>query len=186
MVALQPEHISTYALKIEAGTDFAKKSISIDDDLEADLYLRASEKLVALGFVHYEISNFAKPGKESRHNKLYWENSDTIGVGLSAASYFQGRRFKNTRNLPQYIEAVENKKSPVIEESQLEESARLQEQMMLGLRLREGVEESLVYRLDKPIFRKFLDENLAFVEEGRYRLTPQGWLLSNQLFQFLV
>ncbi len=186
VLALGPEHLSTYGLKIEAGTEFAKRGIKADDDLEAVMYLRVSEKLTHHGYSHYEISNFAKPGFESRHNLLYWRNAETIGVGLSAASFFRGKRFKNTSHLFPYLEAYKSKRSAVVEETVLDPCAQRNESMMLGLRLKEGIPENQIPEPQEPIFKKFLLNELAFVEQGMYRLTPRGWLLSNQLFQHLI
>jgi len=183
---IRPEHISAYALKIEPGTKMAKENITIDGDVEADMYLMASDFLVKKGFVHYEISNFARPGRESRHNLLYWENNDTIGVGVSSASYFEGKRFKNTSRLPAYLEACLNGRPPEREETILSNSDKRRESIMLQLRLREGVRMEMIQELKVPMASTFLKQGLATVEKGMYSLKPQGWLLSNLLFQQFV
>lgn len=186
VVGLNPEHISTYALKIEAGTKMAKENVMIDNDREALFYLTASENLTTNGYRHYEISNFSKPGFESRHNQLYWEQKNTIGVGLSATSYIDGRRFKNTPSLPDYMQKIEAGVSPILENSTLDPDEKEREDIMMALRLDRGVEEERVNKLKLPMAETFLKQGLAKVQNGYYALTPQGWLLSNQLFQWLV
>ncbi|MCG3203509.1 MAG: Oxygen-independent coproporphyrinogen-III oxidase-like protein YqeR [Elusimicrobia bacterium] len=183
---LSPEHVSTYALKIEPGTKFSAEGFKVNGDLEADMYLLASQKLRNWGYEHYEISNFAKPGKESRHNLLYWENQDTLGVGVSSTSYLGGRRFKNTTHLQTYLEASAKGQSVCQEETVLERGDRERETLMLNLRLKRGVASHLLDPLQLPIFKTFLDQGLAVLEKGMYSLTPKGWLLSNLLFQQLV
>jgi oxygen-independent coproporphyrinogen-3 oxidase len=181
VVAFEPEHLSAYALKIEDGTRFARDNESIDNDLEADMYLLASETLEKAGYAHYEISNFAKPGYECRHNLLYWQNAATLGVGLSAASHIGNRRWKNVRGLSEYIQGA-----PGIDSIELTGEDRDREDVMLGLRLNSGVESAALDRFDLPVMKQFRNLGLAVDQAGRTRLTPRGWLLSNQLFQYLV
>jgi len=184
--SLNPDHISLYALKIEPGTPFEKQGIRIDDDLQADMYLMASEKCVSNGFHHYEISNFSKGEKECRHNLKYWRNEDTIGLGLSAASYHDEERQTNPRGLIDYIRMMEGGKPERKTTVRLGPSVRYKEDLMLGLRLNRGVKWDLLERTHLPIFTEFLKRDLAFLSDGYYRLRPDGWLLSNQLFQYLL
>ncbi len=186
IVDLKPEHISAYALKVEDGTKFKKTKVEADEDLEAAFYLTASRILTEAGYSHYEISNFAKPSFESLHNLKYWKNEETLGLGVAAASYVRGRRFKNTSKLTSYLDSLS--KGPVL----LEESLVLSEQdkgyedVFLALRLKEGLPQEKLPRLENGIFDKFRERGYAAVMEGRYRLTPEGWLVSNQLFQHLI
>lgn len=186
VVSLKPEHVSTYALKVESGTHLSKDRFEVDQDLEADMYLEASHLLSSHGYDHYEISNFAKPGFESRHNLLYWKNEPTLGLGVGAASFIGGRRRKNTSQLSAYMESCLDGKVPPSEESALHPAELERENVMLKLRLKEGVEESFLRKMKIPLVDQFLKAGLAASRNGSYSLTPQGWLLSNQLFQELV
>ncbi len=184
--ALNPEHISAYALKIEPGTKLAATKFEVDGDLEADMYLAASEFLGKRGYEHYEISNFAKPGREAKHNLLYWENKNTIGAGVSSASYIDGKRFKNTKHLQTYMDLALAGKSAAEEESSLETAEQERESVMLALRLKKGVDAAVMARMNAPLAETFIGRGLAVQEKGMYSLTPKGWLLSNMLFQQFV
>lgn len=186
VLRLGVEHISAYALKVETGTALAKSGATVDDDLEADMYLYASNLLAQAGYSHYEISNFAKPGRECRHNLKYWKNNSYVGVGLSAASHVEGRRWSNIRGLVEYMAAIEAGVSPALQAAHLQGLECRKENVMLNLRLKKGVEAKSLETLGVGMFETFLHQGLAFVEEGMYRLTPKGWLLSNQLFQHLI
>ena len=186
VIALDPDHVSAYALKVENGTRFAKDGVDVDDDLEADMYLDASTALVAAGFEHYEISNFARPGRASRHNLRYWTNADTIGAGVSAAGFLDGVRWKNTSRFADYVRAGLEGRAPEREETALPADERQRELMMLNLRLREGVDAATLRRMNVPVLDAFLRRGWATETAGRYRLNPSGWLVSNQLFQHFV
>lgn len=181
IVSLKPRHISAYALKVEPGTPFSKLNVKVDFDIQADMYLKATEVLESNGYRHYEISNFSKPGYECQHNLTYWRNQKFIGVGLSSASYDGERRWNNTRNLEKYMGTGQQIKSPP-----LDNSGKSKETVMLQLRLKEGVDEKIIRSFKIGMVDSFLDQGLAVVDHGKYRLTPQGWLLSNQLFQYFV
>lgn len=186
VLALKPEHISAYALKVEDGTAFGRDNVEAEPDLQADMYLAASERLKAAGYDHYEISNFAQPGFESKHNLLYWKNAPTIGIGLSAASHVGRRRWKNVRGLLDYMQASQDGKLWQAEDVELSESEQEKENVMLALRLKEGVPMAAVERANVPVAKQFIKEGLAVLENNFYKLTPRGWLVSNQLFQHLV
>lgn len=182
-----PEHISAYALSVEEDTVLDRTGVTADDDLQADMYEEAASVLESAGYVHYEISNFAKPGRECRHNLRYWRNQPTLGAGVSAA-WFDGRvRRQNTDSLDDYLQAVEAGRSPVVEEAALAEPERVGEDLMLALRLKEGVAPAPQARLlYGSVLHRF--RNLGFLTEnnGHFRPTRQGWRLSNQLFQELL
>lgn len=186
VTALSPEHLSAYALKVEPHTRLGNEAFAPDDDAEADQYLLASEILVRLGYRHYEISNFARPGFESLHNLRYWKNEPTIGLGVSAASYQDGVRSKNTSVLSDYIRDWSENRGRQLDTVNLPESEIERENVMLKLRLDSGVSLEDIRRINLPVFDQFLSRGLAKQEAGRFRLTPNGWLLSNQLFQHLV
>jgi len=186
VIALHPEHISAYALKIEPGTEFYREKLTVDGDLQADMYLLLCDKLRQAGFLHYEISNFAKPGHESKHNLRYWKNEETIGVGVSSATYINGRRIKNSGQFLAYLDRCQSGRFPEQTEEHLSDQQRQKENIMLGLRLSKGVETETIRSLSLPLVDIFLKRDLARIEGDRFSLTPQGWLLSNQLFQQLI
>jgi oxygen-independent coproporphyrinogen-3 oxidase len=186
VIALAPDHVSAYALKVENGTRFAKQGVDVDDDAEADMYLEASDALTAAGYEHYEISNFARPGRASRHNLRYWTNADTIGAGVSAAGFLDGVRWKNTTRFADYIQAGLEGRAPDREETALPKDELDRETMMLNLRLRDGVDATALRRLQVPVLDTFLSKGWATEAAGKVRLNPAGWLVSNQLFQHFV
>ncbi len=186
VIDLGPNHVSAYALKVESGTKFFRDGVEADGDLQADMYLFASETLENAGFSHYEISNFARPGRESLHNLRYWLNEDVIGIGVSAAGYRAGVRRKNTTKLQSYIERCLAGQRPDAEETELASSERDREDLMLRLRLRSGADAAALRQAGVPNLDVFLSKGLAIEAEGRFALRPAGWLLSNQLFQHLV
>lgn len=183
------EHVSAYALAVEEETVFRRQGIEADPDLQADMYEEASEILTRAGYVHYEISNFARPGFECRHNLRYWKNLPCLGAGLSAASYDGRTRRKNTEDLDLYLRAVEEGRSPVEEEAVLSDTERVGEDLMLSLRLKEGVRPSSRAReLYGPVLDRF--RSLGFLVSdpagARFEPTLRGWRLSNRLFQELL
>lgn len=186
VIALRPDHVSAYALKVEAGTRFHRDGVLADQDLEADMYLLASERFSSAGFLHYEISNFAQPGRESKHNLRYWLNQDVIGVGVSAAGYRNSVRRKNTSQLQVYLERSLAGQATETEETLLDPTERDRENLMLQLRLRSGVDAGQLRRTGVPNIDLFLAHGLAEESAGRFTLRPAGWLVSNQLFQHLV
>lgn len=184
---LAPEHVSAYALTVEEGTVFDRRGVGTDGDLQADMYEAAADAMAAAGYEHYEISNFAKPGRACRHNLRYWRNLPCLAVGVGAAGYWQGRRRKNTEDIQTYVNAIETGASSVIEDDVLDEAAKEGENLMLGLRLSEGVAPGPRARaMHGEVLQKF--ESLGFLtsDGSRYYPTRRGWLLSNQLFQEFV
>ena len=115
--ALEPKHISCYALKLEEGTPLWRENpVLPDDDLQADMYLAAVSKLAEKGYAQYEISNFAQKGFRSRHNSRYWDLSDYLGFGCAAHSFYGGKRFSFTSNMDAYIKGM-NGNAPIVEEA---------------------------------------------------------------------
>jgi oxygen-independent coproporphyrinogen-3 oxidase len=141
----------------------------------------------AAGYVHYEISNFAKPGHVSRHNLKYWRNENCLGAGVSSAWYVDGVRRKNTDNLTDYMVLCASNRSPVVEESILTGEDRLGEDLMLGLRTRWG---AVVTPEAKALYGAAMDEHVAdgllLWDGNRILPTRRGWLLSNRVFQDLL
>jgi oxygen-independent coproporphyrinogen-3 oxidase len=138
-VALQPEHLSLYALKIEDHTPFAARQYKVNDDHEASMYEWARGYLKAEGFEQYEISNFSRPGKACRHNLIYWRQQDYLGLGVGAVGCVDGVRWENHKNLLDYHRDVKKELSPRVSTENLDFQTRQFERLMLGLRLREGL-----------------------------------------------
>lgn len=176
-IALEPVHISAYALTVEAGTPLAAdQSRQPDDDDQAEKYLLATELLGAAGFEWYEISNWAKPGHRCRHNLLYWEQGDYLGVGCAAHSHRSGRRWWNVRTPERYVEAVERGQSVEAGSELLDSARRRFERHELALRTFAGVP------VDAFVPGALAElAGLVAVEDGRVRLTTRGRLLANEV-----
>ena len=191
-----PEHLSLYALTVEEHTPLARRIAAgalppPDEDLAADMYLRASELLASAGYAQYEISNWAKPGRAARHNLATWRNGDYLGFGPAAHSHLSRRRWWNVADPQDYIARMVAGVSPMDGEEQLDRSADMAETMLLGLRLvREGVEIGrfmAIYgetpaQVYGPIFERLVGRGLLELTAERIRLTPAGRLLGNQVF----
>jgi len=194
IVKWQPEHISCYGLKLELNTPMLLKNPTLpDDDLQADMYLLTNDLLVSAGFRHYEVSNFAKPSRESRHNMKYWTLLPYMGFGPSAHSDFDGKRFSLVRNLDEYIDGIANK-SEVIDRSEfVPEIERAGEYLMLNLRTDRGVSSNDYSKLFRASFDS-IEEKLKRFEEhditqrigDRWRLTPKGFLVSNRVISAIL
>ena len=180
-IALEPEHLSCYGLKIEEGTPLDRKKDALripDDDEQAEEYLATVELLEKAGYAQYEISNFARPGRKSRHNLKYWTMQEYLGFGSGAHSDFGGRRFAYARDLNAYIKGEEH----LSESACPAEREREEERVMLALRTARGLDLSAL-REDTRDAEAVLEEcarhGLSKKENGRWRLTPQGFLVSN-------
>ena len=187
MTALPIQHISAYILKIEEGTPFdcgRIRSSLPGEDAQAELYLAAVEILEKQGFSQYEVSNFAVPGYESRHNCRYWKCEDYLGIGPSAHSCTGGRRFAADRDLQRFVE------SPVQPVTVTDESpCGFEERAMLLLRLREGLPLSEFPEHRADIEKKLppiLRAGYAEYDGERIRLTPKGFLMSNSVITYLI
>ena len=148
-VTLAPEHVSAYALTIEPATTLGRKVASgdvpaPDPDLQADMFAAACDVLGSAGFRHYEISNWAKPGYECRHNLGYWERRPYLGLGAGAHSYRDERRWWNVRPPEEYMERIEAGELPIGGNEQLEPSDSYLEEVFLRLRIMEGIPASWV------------------------------------------
>lgn len=146
-LALQPEHIATYGLTFEKGTPLWKQRQrgqvqSLSEDAELALYCQAMDVLTAAGFEHYEISNFARPGRRCRHNQVYWANHAYYGVGVGAARYRHGRREMNTRDTQSYIRRVLAGESPLLQAEELAPEERARETLALQLRRADGIQRT--------------------------------------------
>lgn len=201
VIELDPEHISVYSLIVEEGTNLAKKIeegtlVLPKEDIERKEYWAVKKMLEEAGYVHYEISNFAKPGKESRHNTDCWNQREYMGFGIAAHSYTDGIRYSNIEDLEQYIANIENDKVQdnfIFHEKQ-DTEAKMKEYMLLGLRKINGVEISKfkeIYGIN-PIYcyRLELDqlvrEDLVEVDDDYIKLTPRGIDLANLVWEKFV
>lgn len=180
VTALEPEHLSCYLLKIEEGTPFFKRhmeTLCADEDETADFYLTVAHYLKERGYRHYEISNFALPGYESRHNLKYWRCQDYLGFGPAAHSCFNGKRFYHPADLAAYIAG----RTPVEDGP----SGSAEERIMLALRLDEGISPDDLPDYDWNAFRKrcapYLRAGLMEENGSAVRFTEEGFLLSNSL-----
>ena len=199
VAALGPDHVSLYVLELEGRTVLTHRARQgrlrlPDDDLVADLYAETAARFVALGLERYEISNFARAGHASRHNAKYWDDTPFLGIGMSAHSYRDGRRFWNAPGFGTYCQAIEERGSAMAGERLLSSRERVQEALFTGLRRREGVDLAAFrgrYGCD-PLaafgaqLREAFDAQLLELESDRLRLTERGTLLSNEVFQALV
>ena len=200
-LALEPDHVSLYVLEVEGKTILThrqKRGLLVlpDDDLVADLYEETVERFGAWGLERYEISNFARPGFESRHNGKYWDDAPFLGFGMSAHSYVDGRRWWNHDRFAIYCRAVEEGGgvAAAAGERRLTARERPAEALFTGLRRRDGVDLAAFRRrhgLDPLVeWADGLDQvaaaNLVTVANGRLRLTDRGMLLSNEVFQAFV
>jgi oxygen-independent coproporphyrinogen-3 oxidase len=174
IVALDPPHVSAYALTIEAGTPLAEQpDRHPDDDDQADKYELVDDLLSAAGLENYEISNWARPGHECRHNVLYWRQQNYRGFGCAAHSHTDGRRWWNVRTPDRYIDLVVSGESTEAAGETLDEPTRRFEQMELLLRMRDGV----------PFDALDGDELPGLVERqgDRWVLTRSGRLMANEI-----
>lgn len=182
---LNIQHISAYGLKIEEGTRFFESippNIP-DEEISAQMYLKTIEILEENNFNHYEISNYAKSGYESRHNLSYWRNEEYLGFGLAAHGYINGERYSNICNFDKYI----NNPLKKAESHHVSKQEAVEEGIFLGLRLTEGInidKFSQEYNIDllrnyETVINKYANCGYLEIHNGFLRLTRQGILLSN-------
>ena len=177
VVALGPSHVSAYGLTVEAGTPLAlEPARHPDDDDQADKYDLADEVLGAAGLINYEISNWARPGQECRHNLTYWRQGNYDGFGSAAHSHRDGRRWWNVRTPERYVELVAAGRSAESAGETLDASTRRLEGLQLRLRMREGVPTSAFVPED---LAEMDGEGLVAVRDGRATLTRPGRRLAN-------
>ena len=183
---LSPEHISIYSLIWEEGTKFmdllnSGKLNPLDNALEAKMYELIIERLKKIGYLHYEISNFAKKGYEGRHNSKYWKNVEYIGAGLGASGYYKGSRYKNKVELSDYYKKIDMAEKPLMEEEEVSDKDRIDNYYILGLRLlNEGIvaEDNIYFEKIKNLCKEGYLKN----EEERYKLTSKGLMFANDVF----
>lgn len=194
--ALKPEHLSCYGLKIEEGTPlyiYKDSPFIPDDDTQADMYLYTIEALQRFGYRQYEISNFAMRGYASGHNMKYWSGGEYFGIGAAAHSYMGGARFSFISDIEGYITAVNEGTSLVDSHEDISEFERAVEYIMLGLRTVHGISGAEYYGIFRSDFspcesmlEEFAKNGWAQKNEERWRLTENGFLISNTLINKLL
>ena len=206
-----PEHISVYSLQVEKGTPLYERQDILDmipdENVDRDMYMMTKKILKSYGYNRYEISNYSKPGYESRHNTVYWTGGQYIGLGLGASSYFKGQRFSNIRDINNYIDICEDIREEMtkdVDRNRLYDNAtsilrtnvetiyidnRIEEFMYLGLRMTAGVSRDEfkerfgrdMFEIYGPVINKYADQGYMKVDENRVRLTDAGIDVSNYI-----
>jgi oxygen-independent coproporphyrinogen-3 oxidase len=188
-VACAPQHISAYALTYEEDTPFFEKlqrgEWRQDEAREIAMFERTRDLLGAAGLVDYEISNFARPGFESRHNLAYWRGADYLGLGPSACSTIGALRWRNLPNTPAYVDRIALGHSVRGELEQIDAATRARERIMFGLRMREGVARE-EFGSDATRLDELAANGLAIEDRGRVRLTPRGQLVADGVAALFV
>lgn len=193
------KHISVYTLQVEENTQLYKnikmgKLKPLGDEACIRMYETVNRMLKKAGFVRYEVSNFAIPTYESRHNFKYWKDVDYLGLGVSAHSFLEGYRFNNTPRLDEYIDMIDNGQLPIVDKEFIRDSERRTEYIMLSLRLATG--------LNLKNFRKRFNEDLlksraeqiqalikagyVYIEDGFLKIAPQHFYISNRIILELL
>lgn len=192
-----PGHLSCYGLTYEPNTAMAKRLERgefepCDDALEAEMYDATRETLAAAGFVQYEVSNYARPGRECRHNLVYWRNEPWWAIGPSASGYLAGHRFKVVPRLGDWLARGADASAPVVDHEAPDERRNASEALMLGLRLSEGIAVDLERRavaLDPAraaVIASAIAGGLLERAAGRLRFTARGMMLANETLERLI
>ena len=187
---LGPEHISAYSLIIEEGTPFAECELDLpDEDTEYNMYEATAQILREYGFEQYEISNYAKKGRECRHNVGYWIRQDYLGFGLGASSLYGKERFANTQDMKKYLENSRTPEKIREKEPPLTREDEMAEFMFLGLRMTRGISKAEFERqfgseidaIYGDVLRKYKSMGLLLEENGRIFLSREGIHVSNSV-----
>ena len=194
LVERSPEHVSAYALTVEEGTPLhtlvaTGRVPDVDPDVQAERYARAEDTLGAAGYERYEVSNWARPGRASAHNVLYWSAGNYAGFGAGAHAHNEGQRWWNVRLPRDFIERVDTGASTVEGGETLSPEVRGGEALMLGLRLKEGIDvEAFDERFGSSILAsrggelvRLQEAGLVVAERGRIKLTDRGTFLANEV-----
>lgn len=184
---LKPEHLSVYGLQIEEGTPFFAQGIVCDQLLMRRMLEETHRLLTGAGYVHYEISNFALPGRKARHNTNYWQEGEYLGLGSAAASYLGGVRRQNTADIQEYIRRVSAGETPEDFSEQLEGQEKSGERLLLALRQLDGVE---LTEEDEKLFgaeiARHVAAGLLARKNNKIHLTFEGLFLANEVFESFV
>jgi oxygen-independent coproporphyrinogen III oxidase len=192
-ISLKAEHISAYNLIVEENTPLfnmvkEKRMIKVSDEVEAEMFEVTIDMLTSAGYNHYEVSNYAFPGFESKHNCNYWNYSNYFGFGPSAHSFFDTKRWWNVRSIFSYYSRIDNGILPVDDGESLDKFQQISELIMLGLRskgvdiqkLKNNFDFDFLKRFDTTI-KTLVGQNLGIIDNGHFSLTKKGIMISDEL-----
>ena len=207
VIMLRPKHISSYSLIVEEGTPFyvmygddneEGQKLLPDEDTERQMYYLTNKMLKKAGYDRYEISNYSKPGYESKHNKSYWQRKEYLGFGASASSYINGERYTSICNVDEYVKYVNSQVGgyvePKYESYELTRNNKMEESIFLGLRMIEGItikafEEEFgcdINAVYGDVIRKYVDLGYMELSYGILKLTEAGIDVSNTIFSDFI
>jgi len=186
VLALDVPHVSLYGLTVEPRTALGRavkegREPPVDEDQYASEFLRAAEVLTAAGYLHYEVSNFARPGLEARHNSIYWQGAPYLGLGNGAHSYAHPVRRWNVRDFESYRARLLEGQGVEEERETVDAAGLALEGIWLGLRTLGGIEVPQAGTGAHRVTHEWAERGLAVIDDGRVRLTPGGWLLLDRL-----
>ena len=197
--ALEPDHLSVYLLELYKDAPLLHRINrgelhAIEDELTVEMYFALKDEAERHGFDHYEISNWGRPGFESRHNLKYWTGAPYWAFGVSAAGYDGARRWSNTRNIHEYLTKIESGQSPVAEVIELDDEDRQSENLFLRLRLKEGVNlREHEQHFGVRVTERYADElarlseaGLIELNDGILKISRAGTVLANEVFEAFV
>ncbi len=198
-LTLGPEHISAYCLTYEQGTPLvgmmnSGKLKKLSEEEELNMYEHTNDFLGNKGYKHYEISNFAKPGKECQHNTVYWENREYIGIGAGAFSYINGERYCNIKSVKEYISAVKSKKNLICFSEKLPQEKRASEILIMALRMTSGISKNEFLRKSGCDLTELFGTQLNILtqaglinfDDERIKLTRKGLSLADSVMMEFV
>lgn len=199
-VQLGPEHLSIYGLMVEEGTPLARNSklmpLLPGDDDQAEMYDWTRAYLREADYLHYETSNFARPGFECQHNLGYWRGADYLGIGPGAVGCMQNVRSKNIEDIDRYLMNLEENQWPLesAEVETLSEQDRMAERMILGLRLSQGVSLTSfkqefgqdIRDIYQSVLERYLRSRVLILDEETLKLNPDFWFVANGVLQEFV
>jgi putative oxygen-independent coproporphyrinogen III oxidase len=178
------DHLSAYALTVEPNTEYARRirtgaAAAPDDDVQASRMEHVDALAADAGLARYELSNWARPGAQSRHNRTYWRGGDWLGIGAGAHGHWQGRRWWSVRSPERYVSAALNGQSTTAGDEIPDTDQRRAERLMMGLRLAEGVERGAVEPIDQAVVDQLAAAGLLAADGQRLTLTKDGMRLAS-------
>lgn len=198
-LALDIPHMSLYSLILENHTVFMNRqrrgNLHLpNEDVESDMFEYILQELEKNGFEHYEISNFTKPGFESRHNLMYWDNAEYYGLGAGASGYLNGMRYRNRGPIQHYLKSVTEKGHARLHEEILSKNEQMEEEMFLGLRKKSGIsiqrfQDKFAVNFEErygSILTDLIQEGLLQVEGDQVRMTKKGLFLGDTVAERFI
>lgn len=196
--ALNIPHLSYYSLILEDKTVFSnmldKGLITlVDNELEAKMYDYIIKEMKNMGYIHYEISNFAKTGFESKHNLKYWLNKDYLAIGMGASSNYHNTRYYNVNHVNHYIALINENKLPIKDKDNIDNNEKIKETILIGLRLIEGINITDINQRFKINILELFSEEIAYLQrkglieiDSHIKLTYNGLFYGNEVFQMFI